>query len=448
MTRRPNFLLLLPDQHRYDWLSSTPGLDLRTPFLDRLAARGVRFENAICPAPVCAPSRACLALGMDYDRCGVPSNQSDLPLDRPTYYRRLREAGYHVAGTGKFDLHKATLDWGLDGSRSLDAWGFDEGIDSEGKWDAIRSGAAAPRGPYMAFLHARGLAETHVRDFTEHRRAGAVHGSAGRPLDVIPDAYRYTLPTPLPEDAYSDNWIGENALRLLRRFPLGKPWHLIVNFTGPHEPVDVTERMWESVQGRAVPAPHGNPVGDTAVHLAARRNYSAMVENIDRLCEGLLRAVAERGEVENTLIIYSSDHGEMLGDHGRWGKQTYYRPSAGVPLLVAGPGVRAGVASTALVSTQDLAATMLDYAGAEALPAMEAKSLRPVLVGQTEQHREVVRSGLGAWRLVSDGRYKLVLGAADSPLLFDLEDDPFEDRNVAAAHPQVVQRLTAVIQRA
>ena len=140
-TGRPNILFLLPDQHRFDWLGTNPVLPLRTPNLDRLGAQGVRFARAITPSPLCAPARACLAAGREYDRCGVPNNKFDYPLSQPTYYQALRDAGYRVAGVGKFDLHKATLDWGLDGSRLIREWGFTEGIDNEGKMDAIASAA-------------------------------------------------------------------------------------------------------------------------------------------------------------------------------------------------------------------------------------------------------------------------------------------------------------------
>ena len=107
-------------------------------------------------------------------------------------------------------------------------------------------------------------------------------------------------------------------------------------------------------------------------------------------------------------MVYSSDHGEMLGDHGRWGKSIAYQPSVGVPLVLAGPGVQAGVASDALVSMHDLTATFLDFAGRPPLPGMDSRSLRPLLSGAAQRHRPHVRSGLGDWRMVSDGRYKLV----------------------------------------
>ncbi|MDH7569825.1 MAG: sulfatase-like hydrolase/transferase, partial [Armatimonadota bacterium] len=219
--RRPNMLLLFPDQHRFDWLGGVGDLDVRTPNLQRLARRGVRFTRALTPSPLCAPARACLAAGKEYPRCRVPDNGVDYPLDQPTFYAALRRSGYHVAGCGKFDLHKASYTWGLDGKNCLEEWGFSDGIDNEGKMDAVHSGRAEPKGPYMAYLYQRGLAAVHLRDFRRHQ-------------------YRDTHPTPLPEDAYCDNWVGANGLELMKRFPPGKPWYLQVNFTGPHSPMDVT----------------------------------------------------------------------------------------------------------------------------------------------------------------------------------------------------------------
>ncbi len=424
---RPNFLFLLPDQHRPDFLGTNAALPIRTPHLDALAAAGTSFTRAITPSPLCAPARACLAAGRRYDRCGVPGNDTDYPLDQPTYYAALRASGYHVAGVGKFDLHKRTLDWGGDGSRSLDAWGFSEGIDNEGKRDAIKSGATDPTGPYMAHLHARGLAAAHVEDFRRRR------------------TYRDTFPTPLPDDAYCDNWIAANGLRLLERFPTDRPWHLQVNFTGPHEPMDVTAGMRDRWRDVAFPPPHRNLEWDAETHRQIRRNYAAMIENIDRHVGRFLDAVAARGETDSTIVIYSSDHGEMLGDHDRWAKQTYHQPSIGVPLIVAGPGVRRRATSEALVELHDLAATMLDYAGAPAPAGMDARSLRPVLEGAATAHRPFAISALGEWRLIRDERYKLVLAAGVPPRLFDLVADPWEDRDIAGAAPAVVARLRGLL---
>ncbi|HEV2125332.1 MAG TPA: sulfatase-like hydrolase/transferase [Chloroflexota bacterium] len=427
MSQRPNILFFLPDQHRPDWLPMNPDLPLRMPNLARIAERGVRFTRALTPSPVCAPARACLASGKEYDQCGVPNNKYDYPLDQPTYYQALRDAGYRVCGVGKFDLHKATHDWGRAGDRLLEEWGFTEGIDNEGKMDAIASGAESPMGPYMAYLHERGLAAAHVQDFRTRRNRG-------------------TTPTPLPDEAYCDNWIAANGLRFLEQFPSDQPWHLVVNFTGPHSPFDVTEsmhRLWQDVR---FPPPVESDQLDAQTHNAIRQNYAAMLENIDRLIGQFLDAVEARGEMDRTVIVYSSDHGEMLGDHNRWGKSTYYHASAGVPLIISGPDVQRGVVSEALVAVHDLAATFIEYAEARPLPEMDSRSLVPVLSGDRSSHREVVRSGLDSWRLVFDGRYKLARSEQEGEtctMLFDLERDPLERENIAATSPEQVSRLRA-----
>src|SRR5216117_1123296 len=111
---RPNILLLFPDQHRFDWTGFNKNLSVRMPNLDRLAQRGVRFTNAVVASPLCAPSRACLASGKEYDHCRVRDNGENYPVDQTTYYTLLRDSGYHTAACGKVDLHKATRNWGLD----------------------------------------------------------------------------------------------------------------------------------------------------------------------------------------------------------------------------------------------------------------------------------------------------------------------------------------------
>lgn len=438
-TRRPpNILFLFPDQHRFDWIPGDPKIPVRTPHLDRLTAGGVRFDKAVVPSPVCAPSRACVAAGKEYDRCGVASNGYDYPLEQTTFYSLLRASGYHVTGCGKFDLHKASETWGLDGKHLLPEWGFSDGIDSAGKWDAIASGTEAPKDPYMAYLERHDLREVHIDDYTRRR----------------PSQYSVTLPTPLPEEAYGDNWIAQRGLDLLARAPKGKPWFLQVNFTGPHPPVDITRRMEKLCRDRSYRQPNRCLEFTPETHVAIRQNYSAMVENIDRWTGIYLDEVERRGELDNTLIVFSSDHGEMLGDQNRWGKSVPYQPSVGVPLVVSGPGVRRGVRNDALVSTVDLAATYLDYAGVPRPDDMDSRSLRAILEGETDHHRRQVLSGLGDWRMVWDGRYKLITGfdpgAQDQgkaknkrTLLFDLENDPLENKDLASSERDLVSRLGA-----
>jgi len=428
MEKRPNILFFFPDQLRYDWIGSNSSIPLRTPNLERLEREGVKFTRAICPSPLCAPCRASLASGREYDRCGVPSNQVDYPLTQGTFYQLLRDAGYHVMGCGKFDLHKATLDWGLDGKRLLEEWGFSDGIDNEGKWDGVNSGRERPKGPYLRYLDERGLRKVHIEDFD--RRRG--HKDA-------------TFPTPLPDDAYCDNWLARNGLELLSRTPRGKPWFLQVNFTGPHDPWDITASMARWYSDAHFPTPFGNTQFPPDVHDKIRGNYSAMVENIDRWVGVYLDELERRGELEDTLIVFSSDHGEMLGDHNRWGKGVPYQPSVGVPLIIAGPGIRKGMTCDLPTTILDLTATFLDYAEVEAPDDMESRSLRPLLEGRNDKGRDYVLSGLKGWRMIFDGRFKLISGFGEGILLFDLCEDPVESRNVAGVYPEVVDRLSSIL---
>ena len=163
--KQPNILFFLPDQHRPDWLGCNSDLPLKTPNINNLCKNGVRFTNAFTPSPLCAPARACLATGRNYSQCGVTNNGQNTPLSLPTYYKGLQDAGYEVAGVGKFDLHKPDLDWGFDGSQMLEEYGLTGGIDNEGKGDAIvsyKKNKMAPKGPYMHFLEERGLSKKHL----------------------------------------------------------------------------------------------------------------------------------------------------------------------------------------------------------------------------------------------------------------------------------------------
>ena len=174
-----------------------------------------------------------------------------------------------------------------------------------------------------------------------------------------------------------------------------------------------------------------------------------MIENIDRWLGLYQDRLRDRGDLDNTVVVYSSDHGEMLGDHGRWGKSVPYHASAGIPLVMAGPGIAQGVQSDELVSLMDLAATSIDFADLPIPVEMESRSLRTLLDQGRGQHREFARSALktgqaraGQFRLVQDHRYKLVEGFFDDTVLYDREADPLESANIAEAKPGEVERLS------
>ncbi|MEM7306912.1 MAG: sulfatase-like hydrolase/transferase [Planctomycetota bacterium] len=444
---RPNILLLVSDQQRFDWVGWNTALPLRTPHLAALAARGARFDRAYCPSPLCAPSRAALAAGREYHRAGVYENLDSYPDGQATFYASLRDAGYRVLSCGKLDLRKGRMSWGRDGQHRVGArsvfaeWGFTGGFDSSGKHDGATGWRAGRVCPYFAFLEERGLAEIYAADMERRGFPG----------------YEDAAPSPLPDDAYPDNWVAEHGLELLRDAEAAdEPWFLQVNFNGPHEPMDVTASMFAAWRQVDFPQPHKNRLIPAAKNVSVRRRYAAMIENLDRHLGRFVDELARLGATDDTLVVWTSDHGEMLGDHDKWAKEVPYEPAVRVPLVCAGPGVQPGLVLTAPAATLDLAATFVELAEAVAPAGMDSRSLVPVLAADAERTRDHVLSAMRPWTAVIEERFKLVRGYAPEPgegieavtgetLLFDLERDPNEDRNVAAEHPDEVARLAALL---
>jgi len=433
---QPNILFLFPDQWRWDWLgchdgSATPygNIPVNTPNIDRLAARGTRFTRCYTNSPVCSPARACLAQGVRYERCGVPSNQFNTPSDADTVFKRLRDAGYRTAITGKADLQKQLHYKGLDGwTPGIGQLGFIESANQCGKWDAVNSGRNRPADPYMASLYKSGWAEAHKQDFATRR------DFKGMP----------THPTPLPRQHYTDDFCGGNALDMLQRWPVDHtgehhaPWMLWVNFPGPHEPYDPPRCLQERYDSVNFPGPVDQQAEKfERDHQQLRRNYAAMCEGIDDWVGKLLVQVEARGELDNTLVIFTSDHGEMLGDHGRWAKSLPEEASTRVPLVAAGPGIEPGRICEDLVELIDISATLLSAAGIKTPNNWDARPLPT----QGNEPRDHACSALGKWSMVVRDRYKLVVHQEAPDRLYDLEDDPGELTNLAQRMPDMVAEL-------
>ncbi|SFM22469.1 Arylsulfatase A [Paenibacillus sp. 1_12] len=439
---RTNFLFLFPDTHRGDWMPYAPhilsvlgmeALPLRLPNLEALMKQGVTFTKAVTSSPLCAPARACLASGLRYNKAEVTGNHEDYPLSRKTFYSILKEDGYRVGGVGKFDLHKATPWWGLDGwIDDLGQLGFTDAIDNAGKIDAIHSGKESPRDPYMNYLYNKGLSDIHLQDMTERGQR--------------------TNATDLPDEAYCDNWLTRNGIQMLKDFPQDQPWFLMVNFVGPHEPWDITHRMkaeWEKVQ---FPKPNQCSLPQETWN-SIRQNYAAMLENIDRNIGLLLDEVRRRGEMDNTVIIYASDHGDMLGDFDKFGKCKPERGSVHIPLVISGPNIRKGQYSNALVELQDLAGTILDLADLTMKEAEDSLSLKNILSSDSGTLRETQISGLdegpqhpSQWRMVSSGEWKLIVEKDQLDRLYHIKYDPWENQNIAEDHPDIAAQLKVALQ--
>ncbi|MHC4431621.1 MAG: sulfatase family protein [Planctomycetota bacterium] len=406
-----------------------------------LARRGVHFSQAFSPAPVCAPSRACLASGRSYENCGVAGNGNPYPLAKTTFYTLLRQAGYAVLGCGKFDLDKPGKNWGYDGKHPrhgktslIEAWGFTDGIDNAGKMDGVNAYKNGKRPePYFAMLESRNLVDAHIRNFET--------------LD-----HDYPGPSLMPDDAYCDNWIANNGLNLIRSVPKGRPWFIQINFNGPHPPMDVTKSMYQKWKDTTFPPARAAKGNEKS---GKRRNYGAMIDNIDRWLGVFQNELKKRAELENTLIVYCSDHGEMLGDRGMNAKSKPYHPSVCVPLVIAGPGIQKGVVCKTPTETLDITATLLDFADISIPRKMDSRSLRPFLSGRGPLPRSYATSSLGDWALVFDGRYKLIANRpkaknskTDTSIkltLYDLKTDLAEMQDIADQHPEIVARLKPLL---
>lgn len=467
---KPNLLFLFPDQWRFDWdglrsFSETPELD--APNLRKYAERGVRFEHAYVPAPVCAPSRACLASGREYDEAGVPDNtRNDYPFEQSTFFSQLQKAGYHTMTTGKDDLSKATQLGGNIGQYEhyggykAKELGFSDWIRHSGKEDVVNQ-FPEPHEYYGYYLNNRTVI---LENGTEVNAFFAHYSCMKEPQNGACDGSSF------PDELYQDNWVALNAIELLDRKPAGIPWFLWVSFPGPHGPFLVTGKMADSVTKRSWPQPQDAKKPDTCPNQpgepgdGGRCNYAAEIENLDRLFGLVVSKVEELGDMDKTLVVISSDHGEMLGDHNSGGKSKPWEGSASVPLIVFGGsdsiGIPAGGVRSGPVATMDLAGTFMDYAGAEPAVGMTTTSLRKVFEGTKDGVRPFVASGLANWRMAVEeidgtwykficcygtctGSPSTVPKAVDgwTQALYDINKDRFDMNDVSEQHPDVVTAM-------
>ncbi len=439
MKNRPNILFINTDQFRFDYMGCAGADFVNTPNIDRIAERGVRFRYCYSNSPLCAPARIGLATGMHPQRIGAVDNSSYLLPGQTTYYQRLRDAGYRVGAVGKLDLAKPDEFNGRRGDRPcLYQWGFTHPVEIEGKVHSLHH--SHPHGPYGFWLKKQGLWE-------EYRRHAVNNWNE-------PD--KWVTPTPLPAATFLDSFQGMKALEWLDNVGEDYPWHLFVTFSGPHVPHDPPQEFADRYEGRtmppAVPVPEWDPRPDREDQKLnpdfiqqCRRMYCAYIELIDHWIGRILDKLEREKRLANTYIFFSADHGEMLGDLGRFAKKYLYEPSAHIPLLAAGPGVPQGKISDALVELIDLNATICDVAGLPPRPAADARSFRKTLERPDAGHREEAVSEFGGSRSARTGRYKLILNEGSFAELYDLQHDPHEQNNVyekmESENPELIHNL-------
>ena len=456
MTERPNLLLITTDQHRWDWLGchDTPGV--ATPNLDALAARGVRFTHHVTNSTVCVPARIGLATGVTPIRLGTLTNFDVLPDAVPTYYQALRDSGYRVGVVGKLDLNKPDKQNGRKGNRpDTYKWGFTDPVEVEGKMHARGSDDGAPLGPYGWWLHEHGLFE-EFRDDAAERTGLALGLWSRRPGDPPFRSTRWFQDSPLPSHAFEDVWIGRRSCQWLREVPDEHPWHLYVSFVGPHDPFDPPTEYADRFRDAPVPPPvldagagrndatRETEWGNTEDEIiAARRQYTAALAAIDDSVGDILDTLDDLGLTEDTVVMFSSDHGEMLGDHRLFQKHVPYEPAMRIPLIAAGPGIATGV-SEALTELIDLPPTLLELAGISPLPDTDGRSLVSQLGDPALPHRDAVVVGEHHYRAIRSQTHKYVHYVApnyDTDELYDLEADPDETTNLIDEDRQLAAEL-------
>ena len=447
-----NIVLIMSDQHRADMMGCAGDKTVLTPTLDWLASGGLRFSRVSCQGPLCMPARASFMTERYVRDHGVYTNWAEIAPDSPTYVLALKTAGYHTALLGKAHLYR---DENLparhidDLAGRLRALGFTEVEETGDKF--------VPNVPnrYTDFLAGRDLLEIYKRHITERSYQG--DNESGQNATKSVPMWDST-PLPVPPDAYIDTWHGEQAVRWIEQYEREDPFFFFVGFPGPHDPWDAPVEAVGTYRGIEISMPSSitRPVvegtgryGDLLNSFlwlsdsetmtvdairGMRRAYAADITVIDDAIRRIVDVLARTGRLDDTWVIYTSDHGEMAGNHSLLSKCVLYEQAVRVPLIVRPPGGCAPRVIDARVEHFDMAATVRAIAEAPPAPNGEGRSLLGCVEGEDPEPRAVSVSENWGFAAFETDRYKLVVDEdALAPCqLFDLIEDPTEDHNLAS----------------
>lgn len=395
---RPNFLFIITDQQSFGAMSCAGNSNVKTPNLDRLAARGVRFSRSYCSYPLCSPSRASLFSSRTPHAIGINGNDKSADLRKkgvPTLGELLQKAGYETAYAGKWHAFTAFPGYAADqmpGFRALQLKGKD------------------PRGGDKKTEQKSPQCDPHIAD------------AAIKFLE------------------------GSHAEPFLLTVSLLNP-HDICEF-GEYEGFEKIIPTDETLLPALLPnhRDHGELPGEVEKEVRKRLKWSEtkwrqylwlyyrLVESSDELIGRVLDALEKSGLSSKTVVVFTSDHGEMMGAHGLVAKTKLYEESVAVPLIIADPKASPRVEKAHLVCGLDLMPTLLDYAGIPLPDSLEGRSLRPLVRGETVSWRDYVTSEntIPAARMIRSTRYKYIAFAQGRvrEQLFDMEQDPGELNNL------------------
>ncbi len=438
MPERPNVLLICTDHWPASLLGCAGHPVIQTPTLDELARSGVRYTNAYAECPVCIPARRTLMTGTPPRTHGDRVFKETLPMpDIPTLAQTFRDAGYQAYAVGKLHVYP-----------QRDRIGFDDVIlDEEGR---LQYGVVDD---YEIFLGEQGYAGQHFS-----------HGMSNNQYS--------TRAWPLPEHLHATNWASREMARTIRRRDPTRPAFWYLSYRHPHPPLvplqsyldfyrDLGLEMdppfygeWSQDRERLPYSLRAHMSrGDKynrAQTLAARRAFYALCTHIDHQVRTVIGTLREEGILDNTILCFTSDHGDMLGNHNMWAKRLFYENSANVPLILVGAAGDSRVGhhrvDDRLVGWQDIMPTLLDLAGVPIPDTVEGISA----VGEERRtwFYGEIDEGPHATRMIRDGRYKLIYYATGNHRqLFDLQEDPNELVDLAGDpdHAETLKRLTEVL---
>ena len=407
MTKQTNILFITRDQMRKDALGCYGNLIIQTPVLDGLAKRGVRFENMFTAYPVCAPNRVSMVTGRYPTIHRVKNNGMYLPKSELTLMEILRQSGYRTYGAGKMHFGPQ--------------WKFppdDSPLVDPPPELAINPQPAADEYPWYGFEQVRITEDHRMGPYGEYLQEQGY--DVWQELNSASYPQSATISSPFPEEHHQTTWITDKALEMLAGHPAEQPFFLWLSYVHPHHPFNPPSPYDHLYDPKDMPLPIWHPDevelwpeayqhkyfaygnGHEAVGLCNFKDedwqrikayYYGMISQIDRNIGRILDALERSGELENTLVVFTADHGENLGDHHLLFKGTTYDCVTNVPLIIASPGlIQKGESRDQLCCTIDLMPTLLDLVNVpvpEPSP-IQGKSLVDTLLDSTIKIRDAV----------------------------------------------------------
>jgi choline-sulfatase len=431
----PNILIVMADQMTPFMLEACGGFGARTKNLKALADRGLQFTNAYSPSPICVPARSCFMTGQYMSRTGCYDNGDPYHSFIPTFAHYLTNAGYDTVLTGKMHFVGADQLHGYQRRLNTDVY---------------------PSGFIWSYPL---LDENDPEAFA---------------FDFAPQYQAQNIGPGWSDELQYDEETHLRALEYLRYAPAGRPFMLTVSYTNPHPPYIVPRKYWDMYKDSDVKLPHypdnmdelysefdraflrwygldRKSIRDPEHLTAMRRGFAALAHYVDDKLGELVDVLEETGLDDNTLVIFVSDHGEMLGEKGLIQKRSLYEWSARIPMIMAGPGVTQGEVTTP-VSLMDLPRTLLDLVGVEPVTPMDGRSLLPAMTGQKLEEIPVVCEyhAEGIMRpcfMIRKGPWKLIYIHRSPSQLFNLDDDPGEWNNLSgqSTYSAIEAELTTVV---